>query len=249
MYNWALMKGLARHQHFGLRKEWLDDYLQYWPEWEANISLGNRQVDSLKVWLKTTGLENKYGKVTPLGQLLRKYGTNWLKLWELIWVKVVFNFPTARWYVHLRASKWTTTELKVLLKKDVPRLSERTISNAIQEIIGLCERTPIGDELGQGEVRYDRRNRVVWRRGFEPCDEAIMMALVHLFQETKSEKLSLQSDLSWPWIIFGCKREKVLEKLLYIRQNLFSITEESISLIGEKGEEEEKWLSGSILIT
>jgi len=34
---------------------------------------------------------------------------------------------------------------------------------------------------------YDRRDRVVWRRGFEPCDEAIMMALVHLFQETKSE--------------------------------------------------------------
>lgn len=64
----------------------------------------------------------------------------------------------------------------------MPRLKNWTISNAIQEIIGLCERTPIGDELGQGEVTYDRRNRIVWRRGFEPCDEAIMMALVHFFK-------------------------------------------------------------------
>lgn len=58
MYDWAVHKGWAHHQHFGLRKEWLDDYLQYWPEWEANVSLGNRQVDSLKVWLRTTGVED-----------------------------------------------------------------------------------------------------------------------------------------------------------------------------------------------
>lgn len=74
-----------------------------------------------------------------------------------------------------------------------------------------------------------------------------MMALLNLFRKN-SQKVLLQSKLIWPWIIFGCACEKVMEKLLYIKQNLLRITAESISLIGGR-EEEERWISGNIIIT
>ncbi len=246
MLEWSTMKGWARHYTFGLRKEWLDYYLQHWPGWEKGAPLGNRQVDSLKVWVKTAGLEDSGGRITPLGELFRQRGTDCILLWELLWVKMVFNFPTARWYAHLGIGSWTTTELKKLLRLAIPRLKERTFSSAINELAGLCERTPLGEKLGQGEVVYYKGIRRLFRRGFEPGEEAIMLAVVHLFHEEKRKKLFFASDLTWPWVVFGCRREAVLGRLLCIKQNLFYITEDGITIIGDEGEKE-RWLNGNIL--
>ncbi|WP_161485000.1 hypothetical protein [Neomoorella mulderi] len=49
----------------------------------------------------------------------------------MLWVNVVFAFPTARWYAHLGPGAWTITELKALLRQAMPRLAERTATNAI----------------------------------------------------------------------------------------------------------------------
>jgi hypothetical protein len=242
------MKGWARHYTFGLRIEWLDYYLQHWPEWETGAPLGNRQVDSLKAWVKTVGLEDNSGRITPLGELFRQRGTDCMLLWELLWVKVVFNFPTARWYAHLGIGSWTTTELKTLLRLAITRLKERTFSSAINELAGLCERTPVGEKLGQGEVAYEKGKRRLLRRGFEPGEAAIMLALAHLFHEEKKKKLLFASDLTWPWIVFGCRREAVLARLLAAEQNLFTVMEDGIAIIGE-GEEKERWLNGDMLTT
>ncbi|WP_177223976.1 hypothetical protein [Neomoorella thermoacetica] len=43
---------------------------------------------------------------------------------------------------------WTTTELKALLRQAVPLLAERTAANAIMELAGPLERTPVSSELG-----------------------------------------------------------------------------------------------------
>ncbi|MDN5363001.1 MAG: hypothetical protein PWQ91_62 [Eubacteriales bacterium] len=248
MPDWAAMKGWSRHQHFGLREEWLRYYLQAWPDWEEGAPLGNRQVESLQGWVKTAGLEDKRGRLTPLGELFRRRGTDCLPLWELLWVKVVFNFPTARWYVHLGTGSWTTSELKQLLQATLSHLAARTVSNAILELVGLCERTPVGRELGQGEVIYEKGKRRLCRRGFEPGAAAIMFALAHLFHEERKDKLSYTSGLTWPWVVFGCRREAVLERLLAADQDLFEVGEEGITITREGGELE-RWLNGNTLTT
>ncbi|NYE57524.1 hypothetical protein [Carboxydothermus ferrireducens] len=248
MPDWSEMKGWARHQHFGLRREWLQYYLDHWPDWERGASLGNRQVQALKVWVKTAGLEDRDGRLTPFGQLFRREGVDCLPLWELLWVKVVFNFPTARWYAHLGTGSWTTTELKKLLHSALPHLAGRTISNAVLELAGLCERTPVGRELGQGEVGLEKGKRYLLRRGYEPGEVAAISALVHLFHETGAKELFFTDDLTWPWVVFGCSREAVLKRLLVADQILFEIDEERIYTTGE-GEELEQWLNGSTLTT
>lgn len=57
MNNWNKVTGWSRHQHFGLRYEWLEHVLQNPKGWEQSTTLGIRQVESLKVWLRTGGIK------------------------------------------------------------------------------------------------------------------------------------------------------------------------------------------------
>lgn len=245
MFNWNCETGWARHNIFGLRREWLDLYLADRQGWRDRSILGNRQVDALETWLKTAGLEDSRGRLTPLGKQFAARGTACRSLWELLWVNVVFNFPTARWYVHLGQGAWTTTELKSLLRATVPRLAERTASNAIMELAGLLERTPVGDELGQGHVTGGRPRRLT-RRGVNPCDAAIVHALGRLYFQQGKTRLSWDGDLLWPWVVFGCSPQFVLERLTIIDQNYCDIDPQGVTIrIGDK----EWWQCGGMMIT
>lgn len=188
MLDWGLETGWAKHCIFGLRREWLHFYLSNRQNWQENTSLGNRQVESLVTWLKTCGIEDSQGRLTYLGQQFVDKGTDLLELWELLWVNVVFNFPTARWYIHLGTGSWTTTELRTHLKMLVSRLADRTVNNAIMELIGTLEHTPIGDELGQGCVTSGRP-RCVTRREVEPCEAAIIHSIGRLYLQQERLRL------------------------------------------------------------
>lgn len=245
MFSWNCETGWARHSIFGLRREWLDLYFTSRQGWRDSPILGNRQADSLAAWLKTTGIEDGSGRLTRLGEEFAAQGTACRTLWELLWVNVVFNFPTARWYAHLGQGQWTTTELKSLLRATVPRLAERTASNAIMELAGLLERTPIGEELGQGHVMGGRPRRLI-RRGVGPCDAAIVHALGQLYVLQGQTRLPWDSDSTWPWVVFGCSRQFVLERLTIIDQTCFDIDERGVTFrVEDKG----WWQCGDMTIS
>ncbi|MGB9903611.1 MAG: hypothetical protein ACPLQO_02940 [Desulfotomaculales bacterium] len=237
--------GWSRHQHFGLRKEWLELYFQEPQEWEFSGILGNRQVQSLKVWLKTAGLQDGRGKETFLAALFRKNGLEEILPWELLWVNVIFNFPTAAWYVQeLGLGAWTTGKIKERLLFYAPHLALRTASNAVMELVGLLERTPVGREINQGEV-FSLRPRRVQRRGHVyPSVEAICFAVFRLFEQEKRESLELRENLLWPWIIFGCAQKYVLGQLLCHGQKWFEVTGDCLIA---KYIPEEWWVCGSML--
>ena len=238
--------GWSRHQHFGLRKEWLEMYLKHPGEWEVTGGLGNRQVQSLKVWLKTAGLQDGRGKETFLGTVFRQRGLEKILSWELLWVNVVFNFPTAAWYVQkLGLGAWTTRGIKEQLLCCVPRLALWTVSNAVMELVGLLERTPVGREINQGEVLPERPRRVQRKGHAEPSGEALCLAVYRLFAQEKRERLHLKENLLWPWVIFGCAQKYVLGQLLTNGQKWFKITGDGLSV---KYIPEEWWACGSMLI-
>lgn len=243
MFDWNSETGWARHSTFGLRREWLDLYLSNPRRWRDRAILGNRQVESLAAWLKTADIEDCSGDLTPLGKRFAAQGTSSRALWELLWVNVVFGFPPAHWYVHLGLGERTTTELRSLLQTTIPRLAERTVSNAIVELVGLLERTPIGDELGQGKVRETRPRRVI-RCGVEPCDAAIVHALGRLYLRHGQDIIHFDSDLTWPWVVFGCSRRFVLERLTIIDQDCFDIDEHGVTI---RIQGEEWWQCGDTM--
>ncbi|TEB13786.1 hypothetical protein [Pelotomaculum propionicicum] len=236
--------GWARHQHFGLRREWLELYLADKKGWPQAGLLGNRQVDALRVWLKTAGLADGSGRPTWLDELFTARGTGSLELWELLWVNVVFNFPTAGWYARLGPGQRTTSELRYLLQAALP-LANWTISNAVMELAGLLERTPVGRELGQGEVSGGRPRRLT-RRGTAPTDAAIMMAVGRLYLKEQRSCLKWDDDLIWPWTVFGCGREAVLARLFDLQPGSLELNETGVII---RNLDREWWECGSILTT
>ena len=137
---------------FGLRSEWLALYLREPQDWPRSGGLGVRQVQSLRVWLRTTGLVDRRAHETRLCHLLRRTWPESLLAWQLLWANVVFGFPTASWYViRVGLGEWTTNELRRRLQEAIPRLAARTQ-------IGPSLATPLTPlllrplRLGQGHV-------------------------------------------------------------------------------------------------
>ncbi|HHV76576.1 MAG TPA: hypothetical protein GXX39_04280 [Syntrophothermus lipocalidus] len=243
MIDWHQETGWARHSTFGLRREWVNLYLSDLQKWKDSGGLGNRQVESMATWLRTCGIEDAGGGLTFLGRLFVRGGTAMPELWQLVWVNAAFNWPTARWYVHLGNGEWTTKELKTILRDTIPRLTARTLENAILELVGTLERTPIGDELGQGLVTPTRPRRVT-RRGIVPVDAAIVDSIGRLYLQQKRARLLWEEDLTWPWVVFGCSPDLILDRLLSLEGSYFSIDEQGLTI---SAGDREGWLCGNIM--
>ncbi len=211
----ASFGGWAAHCTFGLRRGWLGLVLREPVHWPTVGGLGPRQVESLSRWLRTAGLHDHYGNSTPFYRLLEATWPEASLAWQLLWVNVTFAFPTARWYVlHMGLGEWDTRQLRASLHSSVPRLSAHTVSNAILELVGLLERTPVGQECGQGQVSAGRP-RCVRREGLRDiATPALLYATQQLLLAEGRSDLSFDSDLLWPWALFGCPAEMALVQLM-----------------------------------
>lgn len=248
---WDDFKGWKKHQGFGLRQEWVAGFLRHYPDWQDKVPLGIRQVESLQVWAVTGGLEERKGVISPLGELFMKEGAHNLFLWQLFWVKTVFSFPTARWYVHQGTGRFDYAALKEKMKKEVPRLRERTVYDALVELTGLFRHTPIGADLGQGEIKREEgadSRYCIERRGIVPDEKALLAAMAHLFAEERRLSLNIEEDLTWPWTVFGCDREAALAKIFCSSWELLGFDSSTNTVLwqGKEGELE-KWRTLSIL--
>lgn len=92
------LKGMNRYQHFGLRRPWLEHFFEHKENCFTMGSLGTRQYDSLKVWLKEAGLLTATGKgaksgvPTPLFDKIRPLGAGHPLTWAVIWTNLASNF-------------------------------------------------------------------------------------------------------------------------------------------------------------
>jgi len=214
-------KGFSRHQHFGLRLEWLAGAIANWESWVSSTTLGTRQVQALRTWIRTIGLAD--GEIGAA--LCRAFARDLSSLmaWQVSWVYMAFGFPLVRWYVcDLGLGSWNTRELRTALQDAVPHLACATIQNAIMELVGTLEHTPLGSELRQGRV-LSTRPRTVIREGFLPDPRVAIYALYRLQQQTGARQLSLAMPALWPWTIFGCNPENVIIALDSAASRWFSI--------------------------
>lgn len=223
------LTGWARHQHFGLRSEWLDMYLVDPDGWHDKCTLGPRQVQALDVWLTTCDLRERGGEETALANLFRALGPQADLAWQILWANLTFRFPTAGWYVsEMGIGSWSTRQLRQALGRAVPRLSPRTVNNAIMELVGTLERTPLGSSLGQGAVTADRP-RWVHRVGLgSPAPRALAHALRLAFLAERRATLHLDEAIRWPWIVFGCDAGEALGLLHALGERWMQINEDSI---------------------
>ena len=208
------LSGWAAHCTFGLRREWLGLVLREPSLWATVGGLGPRQVQSLARWLQTAGLYDRQRETTPLYHLFEVTWPEAELAWQLLWVNVTFVFPTARWYVQrMGLGEWDTAQLRASLQSSIPRLAARTVANAMLELVGLLERTAVGDQFGQGRV-FPGRPRRVQREGLlDIARPALLHSARQLFLAKRRSDLPSYSDVLWLWAVFGCPFEVALPQL------------------------------------
>ncbi|MDK2889133.1 MAG: phosphoadenosine phosphosulfate reductase, partial [Thermoanaerobacter sp.] len=207
----AGLKGLNRYQQFGMRKAWLDDYFRDPENWWHKNSLGNRQFEAMRVWLREAEIVAD-NKITLLGEKLREWGTDNPLTWAVIWTNLARNSTLVGWYLyHVPwGSSFAKDELINLLDES---LAHRSRKNAITALVGLLRDTPLGRELGLGEVQTKgRQTAAITKRGWEQAPAvAVLYSLYRYGERTGRHGLTLSELLNGapegPHTLFGISRE------------------------------------------
>ena len=250
MYDWNSFKNWARHEHFGLRPEWLEMYKQSLSNNNYVWTIGNRQVQSILEWVKTIGLATRDGTLSNLGKWFIKgeISIESELFWEIVWVNVVFSLPTARWYAHNVDGRMSWKDINTLIMAMVPRLSARTLENALYGLKDTLIRTPIGYDLKQGAFHKKDGEMFVVRNGIIPSPKVALYAIIKLFAEERRDEIGLDEELTWPWVIFNVPKDEILRLIVSTQEGAVSFQSNIVRLMA-KGEALGKWLDGSMLIT
>lgn len=247
---------LDRYSTFGLRKEWVIQYLQKGDEWDWDEEdnkqgLGNKKVQSINRWLHDSEFLEKSSKVSSeLGKLFINYNKpSDLFMWSVIWYNlgVEGNSPLIRWYqLEVGKGEYRKEDLISCLARyrgvDEPN---RTDINAVQAICNLFEKSPIGDELGMGRVITDPKK--IYRKG-QPGTIPDLAVLYSIFRyaEKQKRKQLVASELittkdSTPYWVFGLEYNMIKAILTRIASKYpdlfyieFSGNLDNISLSSEK---------------
>ena len=196
-----------------MRKQWLAEYLRNPQGWWVENTLGNRQLEAMRVWLREAELaENQSLGLTPLGDRLQQLGADHLLTWAVVWTNLAHNSALVNWYVREVGwgIRWTKRGLVSLMSED---LSQRTRENAVDALVGLLTHTPLGEQLGLGCV--ERKGRViqaVTKHGWaDPHPVALLYALYRLAEKLTRYNFTIsglfEEKLESPFLLFGVSRE------------------------------------------
>lgn len=207
------LRSISRFRNFGLRREWLQLYLDHPQNWKDCGCLGNQQIIALSAWLRTLGILGSNAQETSLAAHCRAVGLDDFCLWQELWVRSVFNFNGVAWYVYQGTGQRTAEQLRSTLAEDAPQFSPYGIRRCLLEVVSFLANTPVGDRLGQGLVQGSHK-RTITRSGLPTPDPAAAgLALALLFQRERVDYLKMNSQCLWPWTVFGCTADVIRRQL------------------------------------
>lgn len=212
----------SKFQNFGLRRDWLIFFLHNLNDWFVKTNLGNRQVESLKTWLRESELIDKNNKPTAIAKLLSEIiNKHELLVWKIILVNLYYNVNLIKWY--LNTLEWGTSisgkDLALKLLKDDSNAKEKTAKNAISSLFNLFDCSPIGYELKIGVVEKRGRERYVKKIGTDNIHSLAVAYSLYKAAEHMGRRDFTISELyskkfkGGPYRLFGISRDK-LERIL-----------------------------------
>lgn len=218
-YGGNKMKGINRYQGFGMRKEWLKEFIDNPQNWWINHNIGNRQFESMKIWLKECEII-KNNQLSHFGEKIIKMDINNDLLWCLLWTNMARNSILIKWY--LKEVKWNDQfSKKELIERVSNNLSLRTRENAINSLISLFENTPLGDRLGLGKfLRKEKGVRIFRKVGIKDNIDsiAIIYSIYRYAELTDRYDLSLdefyKTAEEGPYFLFGIEKNELKKILL-----------------------------------
>lgn len=173
---------IDRYKNFGLKEEWLSDYLTELNDfWTSNHGLNeNYQIPSLKAWLKDAEIIDEKNNATLLGELLANPDVmaNYPNLvWEIVWINLSYNSFIVNWFTQNVGidTMCSQKSFEELIKEQFPTYKDKTVHNAVYQLRRTLKESPVGELLGQ----YNEINKDTFQRGqFEDLSpEAVAYSL------------------------------------------------------------------------
>ena len=184
---------IQAYKTFGLREEWLDEFLidpEYF--WNEN-SLGTAQVDGFKAWLKDAEITDSKNNITDFGSLIKEVYLNDSDLaWELIWTNLAFNSFVINWFIE-NVIVNQVFEKKTLVESictSVPGAPSRTVENAVTALLQTFSYSPIGKQF---ECANTLGKKQYQRGGYDNISNIGLAYSIYRFAErigTKSLRVS-----------------------------------------------------------
>lgn len=206
------------YKNFGLRDEWIDEYMHDLEGFWSTTLLGSAMFDSFKTWCKDAGILDSKNRITDLGRLLQKiYLDNPSLFWEIVWINLSYTSFIVNRFVESVKPGQTFDKKSIVetisLSESVSSIT--TLGNAASALIDMLKSSPIGDELLQGEETGKLRRRMPYN---DLSIEALAYSL-YVYGEKHESREFRVSDLyssegfkSAP-LEFGISRSELLKKL------------------------------------
>ena len=209
------------YKKFGLREEWLDDFMSD-PEafWDKK-DWGQPMYDAFKRWCKDAEILDSKNELTELGKLLKEiYADNPTLVWEIIWINLSYNSFIVNRFIENFAmgvpfTAKTISEV-ILQKENISSAS--TLSGACLAICDMLVKSPIGEDLMQGES--EGKEKV--RHSFDDLSaEAIAYSLYKHSQISEMSELRVSDfyspdSIDGPFRQFGLSKQNFLKNLRYL---------------------------------
>ena len=182
------LKGMNRYQHFGFRRLWLEHFFTNRENCFTMGVLGNRQYDSLKVWLREGGLltasgkSDKSGVPTQLFYKIQPLGAGNPLTWAIIWTNLAYNSIIVKWYM-LNAPAgevYDKNDLVFLLGDDY---SKSTRDNAVTALLETFRHSPIGTVLKQGIPIPSGNSYKFSKQGWNTPDAVAILYALYMWAE------------------------------------------------------------------
>ena len=216
------LSGFGRYLTFGLRDEWLNDFFNSPERWFSENNLGNKQIESMKIWLLDADLIEKNKLPTMLAKYLKNiYSQCKNTAWQFIWTNLYYNSSVCRFFVEY--IEWNNTysvkEVTEIVAKLDNTISLRTIKSGISSLFNTFESSPLGKDLKIGVIEKKGRERYVKKIGTDDIHPLAVAYSLYKVAEHIGRRDFTVSELyskefkGGPYKLFGISRDK-LERIL-----------------------------------
>lgn len=209
------------YKKFGFREEWLDDFMSDPESFWANKDWGQPMYEAFKRWGKDALILDSKNELTELGSTLKDiYSDNPTLVWEIIWINLSYNsFIVDRFCANVPVGRQfnSRTLLDAILEKESVN-AVSTLNNACLALLDLLDKTPVGEDLQQGEERDKMKVRTPYS---DLSAEAIAYSLfkygeVHDTTEMRVSDFYAEDTFDGIYRQFGISKNDFIKGLRYL---------------------------------
>lgn len=223
----------SKYQTFGMRKVWLDEFLNNLEDWFDKTTIGNRQLESMVAWLKDSELLDQNKNPTELAKLLKIVLTkNENLVWTILWTNLFYHVEFIRWYVN--NVPWNSNKSSGELVDMLVGFDEKNQINTSKKVVSTLFNlfhddksgisTPLGSELKIGIIEKKGKERCVQKIGIDNIHPLGIVYSLYKFAEEQRRYDFTVSELydeiceGGPYKLFGVSKEKLEDALRYLQE-------------------------------